>query len=159
QGANATMRHVLSFLSLFTLGTRAIKLRQARSTDIRDMANWFGVESAYRTLYDELSKLFKRYSVDHRHLTLIADAATHRGTWENFNFTGVISQSASPLFQMTFASSKRWLHTAVSRGLSDELQSISSAIMVGERPKVGTACVKLAPDAAVLRDVLEHTFE
>ncbi|PWU89895.1 putative DNA-directed rna polymerase I largest subunit [Trypanosoma cruzi] len=159
QGANATMRHVLSFLSLFTLGTRAIKLRQARSTDIRDMANWFGVESAYRTLYDELFKLFKRYSVDHRHLTLIADAATHRGTWENFNFTGVISQSASPLFQMTFASSKRWLHTAVSRGLSDELQSISSAIMVGERPKVGTACVKLAPDAAVLRDVLEHTFK
>ncbi|RNF27472.1 putative DNA-directed rna polymerase I largest subunit [Trypanosoma conorhini] len=159
QGANATMRHVLSFVSLFNLGARAIKLRQARSTDIRDMANWLGVESAYRALYDELSKLFKRYSVDHRHLTLIADAATHRGMWENFNFTGVISQSASPLFQMTFASSRRWLHTAVSRGLSDELQSISSAIMVGERPRVGTACVRVTPDAAVLRDVLEHSFE
>ncbi|ESL08063.1 DNA-directed RNA polymerase I largest subunit [Trypanosoma rangeli SC58] len=159
QGANAKMRHVLSFISLFNLGARAIKVRQARSTDIRDMANWFGVESAYRALYDELSKLFKRYSVDHRHLTLIADAATHRGMWENFNFTGVISQSASPLFQVTFASSRRWLHTAVSRGLSDELQSISSAIMVGERPKVGTACVRVTPDPAVLRDVLEHSFE
>nr|CCC49857.1 putative DNA-directed rna polymerase I largest subunit [Trypanosoma vivax Y486] len=158
QGANATMRNVLSYVSLFTVRSKAIKVREACSTDIREMANTLGVESAYNALYDELSKLFRRYSVDSRHLSLIADTATHRGKWENFNFTGVISQSASPLFQMTFASSKRWLHLAVSRGLSDELQSISSAIIVGERPRVGTACAKLALDSSVLRDVLERNF-
>lgn len=160
QGASATLREVSAFISLFTVGRggRAIKTRKARSTDIHDACRSLGIESGYRCLYDELDKLFRRYAVDYHHLTLIADAATHRGRWENFNFTGVISQSASPLFQMTFASSKRFLHTALTRGIGDELTSISAAIMVGERPKVGTACVKVAQDPRVLRDVVERTF-
>ncbi|KAG5482062.1 hypothetical protein LSCM1_05778 [Leishmania martiniquensis] len=155
QGSSATIRSVTAFLALFTVRARAIKVRKARSTDIRDMCNSFGVESGYKALFDELEKLFKRYSVDYHHLTLIADAATHRGVWENFNFTGVISHSASPLFQMTFASSKRFLHTALTRGVGDELHSISSAIMVGERPRVGTALVRVGQDPQILRDVME----
>ncbi|AAZ13273.1 DNA-directed RNA polymerase I largest subunit [Trypanosoma brucei brucei TREU927] len=158
QGPGSTMRNVMSFLSLFTVGIKSIKLHQACSTDIRDMGTYFGIESGYAALYDELNKLFNRYNVDPRHLSLIADTSTHRGRWENFNFTGVISTSASPLFQMTFASSKRWLHRAVSRGMSDDLESFSSAIMVGERPRVGTASVRLSTDTAILRDVLERNF-
>ncbi|AYU77719.1 DNA-directed rna polymerase I largest subunit, putative [Leishmania donovani] len=158
QGSSATIRSVTAFLALFTVRARAIKVQKARSTDIRDMCTSFGVESGYKALFDELEKLFKRYSVDYHHLTLIADAATHRGVWENYNFTGVISHSASPLFQMTFASSKRFLHTALTRGVGDELNSISSAIMVGERPRVGTALVKVGQDPQILRDVIEKNF-
>ncbi|KPA78034.1 putative DNA-directed rna polymerase I largest subunit [Leptomonas pyrrhocoris] len=158
QGRAATIRNVTAFLALFTVRARAIKVRKARSTDIRDMCTSFGVESGYRALFDELEKLFKRYAVDYHHLTLIADAATHRGVWENFNFTGVIAHSASPLFQMTFASSKRFLHTALTRGVGDELSSISSAIMVGARPRVGTACVKVGQDPQMLRDVIEKNL-
>lgn len=158
QGRTATIRSVTAFLALFTVRARAIKVRKARSTDIGDMCTSFGVESGYKSLFDELDKLFKRYSVDYHHLTLIADAATHRGVWENFNFTGVISHSASPLFQMTFASSKRFLHTALTRGVGDELSSISSAIMVGARPRVGTACVKVGQDPQMLRDVIEKNL-
>jgi DNA-directed RNA polymerase I subunit RPA1 len=158
QGRTATIRNVTAFLALFTVRARAIKVRKARSTDIRDMCTSFGVESGYKSLFDELDKLFKRYSVDYHHLTLIADAATHRGVWENFNFTGVISHSASPLFQMTFASSKRFLHTALTRGVGDKLNSISSAIMVGARPRVGTACVKVGQDPQILRDVIEKSL-
>ncbi|KAG5482586.1 hypothetical protein CUR178_05729 [Leishmania enriettii] len=158
QGSSATIRSVTAFLALFTVRARAIKLRKARSTDIRDMCNSFGVESGYKALFDELEKLFKRYAVDYHHLTLIADAATHRGVWENYNFTGVISHSASPLFQMTFASSKRFLHTALTRGVGDELNSISSAIMVGERPRVGTAMVSVGQDPQILRDVIEKNI-
>jgi len=137
-------------------GTGAIAVAKARSTDIRDMCTAMGIESGYKSLLDELDKLFRRYAVDYHHLTLIADAATHRGTWENYNFTGVISRSASPLFQMTFASSKRFLHTAVTRGLGDELKSFSSAIMVGERPRVGTACANIEMDNSILRGVFER---
>nr|CCC92265.1 putative DNA-directed rna polymerase I largest subunit [Trypanosoma congolense IL3000] len=159
QGESATMRNVMSFLSLFTVGRKSIQLDRAFSTDVRDMGNYFGIESAYKALYQELQKLFRRYSVDRRHLMLISDAATHRGRWENYNFTGVVSQSASPLFQMTFASSARWLHMAVSRGMPDDLQSLSSAIMVGERPRVGTAFVRVIANNEVLRDVLERDFD
>lgn len=133
-----------------------IQLHKARSTNVHHMIERLGVESGYRALLDELTKLFKRYAVDYHHLTLIADAATHRGGWENFNFTGIISHSASPLFQMTVASSKKFLHTAVTQGVGDQLNSLSASIMVGEKPKVGTACVQLSPNPVILPDILER---
>ncbi|CUG93267.1 DNA-directed rna polymerase I largest subunit, putative [Bodo saltans] len=157
QGRGATVKAACSIVQMFSLDAPAIKLRKARSTDINDMAASCGIESAYRSLLEELIKLFKRYAVDPRHMSLVADTATHRGIWENFNFTGVIARSASPLFQMTFASAKRFLHTAVTRGIGDGLDSISSAIMVGERPKVGTATVKWANERSLLQDVFERT--
>ena len=128
------------------------------STDIHDMCRTFGVETGYRALMEELSKLFKRYAVDSRHMSLIADAATHKGVWESYNFTGIIARSSSPLFQMTFASSKKFLHQAVTRGVPDSLASISSAILVGEKPRVGTATASVAPDDRVVKGLLERAF-
>lgn len=157
QGRGATVKAASTMVAMFALDAPAIKLQKARSTDINDMAASGGIESAYQSLLEELIKLFKRYAVDPRHMSLVADAATHRGIWENFNFTGVIARSASPLFQMTFASAKRFLHTAVTRGIGDGLDSISSAIMVGEKPKVGTATVKWANERTLLQDVFERT--
>lgn len=157
QGPNATLDNVLGFLSTFTVGTTgAIKIHRARSTDIHHMVHTLGVESGYQSLLDELTKLFKRYAVDYHHLTLIADAATHRGKWENYNFTGIIAHSTSPLFQMTFASSKRFLHTAVTRGVGDDLKSFSASILTGEKPRVGTACVKVRQNPAILQDIVER---
>eukprot|EP00796_Vickermania_ingenoplastis_P007602 gene7602-5363_t len=160
QGPNATLDNVLTFLSILTVGltSGAIQVAKARSTNIHHMVQTLGVESGYRALLDELTKLFKRYAVDYHHLTLIADAATNRGRWESFNFTGIISHSASPLFQMTFASSKRFLHTAVTRGVGDDLRSFSAAIMTGQRPRVGTACTKVLQNPAMLQDIMERQF-
>uniref|UniRef100_A0A0A9WT51 DNA-directed RNA polymerase n=1 Tax=Lygus hesperus TaxID=30085 RepID=A0A0A9WT51_LYGHE len=133
-GVNATLRNVLSFLSLFTVRTCTLQLDKAHSTDMNDMNSSLGIESGFRALFDELNKLFRRYSVDYHHISLIADAAMHRGRWESFNFNGVIAHSTSPLFQMTFASSKKFLHSAVTRGIDDDLHSLSAAIMVGQKP-------------------------
>ena len=157
RGPNATLSRAMNLVSMFSVfATPAIQLERAVSTDIRDLANTFGVENGYQGLVDELNKLFKRYAVDHRHLSLIADASMHRGIWENYNFTGVISRSSSPLFQMTFASAKRFLHSAVTRGVSDDLRSVSSCIMVGEKPRVGTANVHLYSLPSVVGDIVER---
>lgn len=181
QGRQATLTKVIEFLSVLSVaydgshtdghppngspprrrsggGGGGIQLHKARSTNIHHMIERLGVESGYRALLDELTKLFKRYAVDYHHLTLIADAATHRGSWENFNFTGIISHSASPLFQMTVASSKKFLHTAITQGVGDHLNSLSASLMVGEKPKVGTACVQLSPNPVMLPDILERQF-
>lgn len=175
QGSQATLDKVLGFLSLLLVDTEeakggmvdasaspsarcGIQLHKARSTNIHHMIQMLGVEAGYKTLLDELTSLFKRYAVDYHHLTLIADAATHRGYWENFNFNGIVSHSASPLFQMTVASSKKFLHTAVTHGVGDHLNSFSASIMVGEKPKVGTACVKVLPNPVMLPDILERQF-
>jgi len=180
QGRHATLTRVLEFLSILSVDHetahassatsktsseddrhrrregQGIQLLKARSTNIHHMIDRLGVESGFKSLLDELTKLFKRYAVDYHHLTLIADAATHRGSWENFNFTGIVSHSASPLFQMTVASSKKFLHSAVTQGVGDHLNSLSASLMVGEKPKVGTAGVKLSPNPVMLPDILER---
>ena len=161
EGKGATLKNILLLVSLFSTnhgeGT-SVRTDKIMSTDIHDMCRTFGVETGYRALMEELSKLFKRYAVDSRHMSLIADAATHKGVWESYNFTGIIARSSSPLFQMTFASSKKFLHQAVTRGVPDSLASISSAILVGEKPRVGTATASVAPDDRVVKGLLERAF-
>lgn len=162
QGPSANIDNVGTFLSILNVGNdqSGILLDEMRSTNIHHMVQSYGVESGYLCLLEELTKLFKRYAVDYHHLTLISDAATNRGKWENFNFTGIISHSTSPLFQMSFASSKRFLHTAVTKGVGDELRSLSASIIAGERPHVGTAYVKLIHEDphTLVSDVIERTF-
>eukprot|EP00388_Colpodella_angusta_P011479 GDKJ01029362.1.p1 GENE.GDKJ01029362.1~~GDKJ01029362.1.p1 ORF type:complete len:562 (-),score=82.49 GDKJ01029362.1:163-1809(-) len=161
EGKGASLRNILLLISLFTTshgeGT-SIRSDKMMSTDIHDMCVTFGVETGYRALMEELSKLFKRYSVDSRHLSLIADSATHKGVWESFNFTGIIARSSSPLFQMTFASSKKFLHQAVTRGIPDSLASISSAVLIGEKPRVGTATANVMPDDRVVKSLIDRAF-
>ena len=154
QGKGVTLRSVFAILGPYADECPSMKLMKAVSTDVHDVASALGIEGAYGALLSELAKVFSQYSVDHHHLSLIADAATHRGRWEAYNFNGVIARSSSPLFQMTFASSKRFLHTALTRGVSDNLTSLSSAIMVGQLPPVGTATVdvRVAPLAATVAE-------
>jgi DNA-directed RNA polymerase I subunit RPA1 len=134
---------VIRGVAPFTAEYPGLCLNKVTSTDFRDVLETFGVEAAYRGLIEELAVLFKAYSVDGRHLTLMADAAMQHGGWRAFNFNGVVARSGSPLFQMTFASSTRFLKTAISRGVPDLLDSVSAAVMMGERPKVGTATVHI----------------
>ena len=155
-GAGANLRNVLKLIAIFDeeMTPHCIRVDRATSTDIRDIEAVLGIEAANAALKKEFVNLFSKYDVDPRHLSLAADAATRSGRWVAFNFTGIIKESSSPLFQMTFASSRRFLHTAITRGVPDNLKSLSAAIMVGEAPAVGTATVK----AEVLPSVLFRPF-
>jgi DNA-directed RNA polymerase I subunit RPA1 len=150
QGNGAKLKTALSVVAPYADRYPGLSVRSIESTDVRDIAETFGIEAAYKFLSKELQKLFKRHSVDARHCSLIADTATYRGIWHAFNFNGMIAHSSSPLFQMTFASSRKFLERAISRGVPDDLNSFSAAIMVGEKPKVGTGTVGLSVDASVV---------
>jgi DNA-directed RNA polymerase I subunit RPA1 len=151
QGEGAKLRTALRVVAPFAERCPGINVKGVTSTDVRDIAETFGIEAAYDFLSKELVKLFKRHAVDARHCSLIADMATFRGIWHAFNFNGMIAHSSSPLFQMTFASSRKFLERAISRGVPDDLNSFSAAIMVGERPHVGTGTVGLSVDADVIQ--------
>jgi DNA-directed RNA polymerase I subunit RPA1 len=156
QGPGTSLKNVMSLLLPFTAECPGIQVYRATSTNYHDVANSLGIEAAYVALSKELGKLFSRYSVDEHHMSLMADNATRRGRWESYNFTGLIAHDPSPIFQMTFGSSSRFLHTAISRGIPDTLTSLSSAIVVGEKPRVGTACVDVQLHPAVLGEVVER---
>lgn len=81
-------------------------------------------------------------TVDPRHLLLIADYMTFDGTFQPMSRRGMES-SASPLQQMSFESSVRFLRDATISGRCENLNSPSSRLMVGQPCKSGTGSFTL----------------
>lgn len=109
------------------------------SNDIHAIARTYGIEAANKVIVREVTNVFNVYgiTVDHRHLSLIADYMTFDGTFKPLSRKGMES-SSSPLQQMSFESSLQFLRNATGFGNIDNLNSPSSRLMVGLPVKSGT---------------------
>lgn len=119
------------------------------TNDIHAMLECYGIEAARALLVREIAAVFDAYgiSLDHRHLSLIADHLTSDGTYRGFNRTGMEQSSAgSPLLQMSFETVMRFLKTAAIYGESDPLKSPSSRLVLGVPTNVGTGSFSIMQD-------------
>eukprot|EP01054_Gregarina_sp_Poly1_P008823 Gregarina_sp_Poly_1__8822@NODE_52_length_17545_cov_128_515219_g44_i0_p1_GENE_NODE_52_length_17545_cov_128_515219_g44_i0NODE_52_length_17545_cov_128_515219_g44_i0_p1_ORF_typecomplete_len2250_score361_72RNA_pol_Rpb1_5/PF04998_17/1_1e88RNA_pol_Rpb1_2/PF00623_20/5e58RNA_pol_Rpb1_2/PF00623_20/2_4e03RNA_pol_Rpb1_1/PF04997_12/1e42RNA_pol_Rpb1_3/PF04983_18/1e36RNA_pol_Rpb1_4/PF05000_17/1_7e18_NODE_52_length_17545_cov_128_515219_g44_i0540312152 len=109
------------------------------SNDIRAMFKFYGVECGRACVINELAGVFAVYgiTVDFRHLSLIADAMTHSGEFRAFSRLGM-SYHPSPLLQMSFETSIKFLTEGVEREAIDNLRCPAGAITVGRNTSVGT---------------------
>lgn len=148
KGEGSQLRAIANVVAPFSVYSPGLAVGKMTSSDFRDVLHFYGVEAAYQALFTELKELFKQYAVDSRHLSLVCDTATHHGSWKAFRFSGVAAMSASPLYQMTVAASSKFLRSAVSRGITDALGTVSASIMMGDRPKVGTGVAHVSRSTA-----------
>lgn len=81
-------------------------------------------------------------NVNTRHLSLIADYMTYDGKYKPLNRVGM-NGCPSPIQQMSFESTLQYLKLSTVRGLKDNLISPSSALVVGQQPRIGSGLVKL----------------
>lgn len=121
-----------------------LDLRRLYSNDIHAMANTYGIEAALRVIEKEIKDVFAVYGieVDPRHLSLVADYMCFEGVYKPLNRLGMQSNS-SPLQQMTFETSYKFLKQAIMMGAHDELRSPSACIVVGKVVKGGTGLFDL----------------
>uniref|UniRef100_A0A670J6Q3 DNA-directed RNA polymerase subunit n=1 Tax=Podarcis muralis TaxID=64176 RepID=A0A670J6Q3_PODMU len=112
--------------------------------DIHAMANTYGIEAALKVLEKEIKDVFAAYGivVDPRHLSLVSDYMCFEGVYKPLNRFGIQSNS-SPLQQMTFETSYKFLKEATMQGSHDELQSPSACLVVGKVVKGGTGLFDL----------------
>ncbi|KAF7239017.1 DNA-directed RNA polymerase I subunit RPA1, partial [Varanus komodoensis] len=112
--------------------------------DIHAMASTYGIEAALRVLQKEIKDVFSAYgiAVDPRHLSLVSDYMCFEGIYKPMNRYGMQSNS-SPLQQMTFETSFKFLKEAAMLGSYDELQSPSACLVVGKVVKGGTGLFDL----------------
>lgn len=112
--------------------------------NIHDMAKYYGIESAAKTIVREMTNVFKVYGieVDKRHLSLIADYMTFDGSYKPFNRVG-IENNPSPLQQMTFETAMGFLRSATLGGKTDSLTSPSACVVLGKPTKGGTGAFGL----------------
>ncbi|XP_065517462.1 DNA-directed RNA polymerase I subunit RPA1 [Lathamus discolor] len=121
-----------------------LDLNRLYSNDIHAMAKNYGIESALRVIIKEIKDVFAVYgiAVDPRHLSLVADYMCFEGFYKPLNRYGIQSNS-SPLQQMTFETSYKFLKEATMMGAYDELRSPSACLVVGKVVKGGTGLFDL----------------
>ncbi|NXH11506.1 RPA1 polymerase, partial [Bucco capensis] len=121
-----------------------LDLSRLYSNDIHAMAKTYGIESALRVIIKEIKDVFAVYgiAVDPRHLALVADYMCFEGFYKPLNRLGIQS-SSSPLQQMTFETSYKFLKEAAMMGALDELRSPSACLVVGKVVRGGTGLFDL----------------
>ncbi|XP_054850998.1 DNA-directed RNA polymerase I subunit RPA1 [Eublepharis macularius] len=124
--------------------TDILDLKKLYCNDIHAMANTYGIEAALKVLEKEIKDVFAVYgiAVDPRHLSLVSDYMCFEGVYKPLNRFGMQS-SSSPLQQMTFETSYKFLKEAAMLGSHDELQSPSACLVVGKVVKGGTGLFDL----------------
>ncbi|KAA1473475.1 beta and beta-prime subunits of DNA dependent RNA-polymerase [Dentipellis sp. KUC8613] len=110
-----------------------------RSNDIYAILCTYGVEMARAAIVQEVSGVFKVYSidVDIRHLELIADYMTFEGGYKPFNRKG-IGMHPSPLLKASFETTAAFLSEATLYGDFDDLRTPSSNLVLGRPSLSGT---------------------
>ncbi|XP_068181664.1 DNA-directed RNA polymerase I subunit RPA1 [Antennarius striatus] len=114
------------------------------SNEVHAMANTYGIEVALKVIEKEIKDVFAVYGiqVDPRHLSLVADYMCFEGTYKPLN-RHTIQSNPSPLQQMTFETSYKFLKQATMLGSHDQLVSPSACLVVGKVVKGGTGLFDL----------------
>uniref|UniRef100_A0A8C9S8L2 DNA-directed RNA polymerase subunit n=1 Tax=Scleropages formosus TaxID=113540 RepID=A0A8C9S8L2_SCLFO len=121
-----------------------LDLNRLYSNEVHAMANMYGIEVALRVIEKEIKDVFAVYGieVDPRHLSLVADYMCFEGVYKPLNRFAIESNS-SPLQQMTFETSYKFLKDATMMGSHDKLCSPSACLVVGKVVKGGTGLFDL----------------
>jgi DNA-directed RNA polymerase I subunit RPA1 len=114
------------------------------SNDIWEIKCAYGVEAARNNIVQQIKAVFKPYgiSVDHRHLTLIADYMTFEGGYKPMN-RGGMADISSPFLQMSFETTANFMTEAALYGRKEPLMSPSASIVVGRPIRHGTGAFDL----------------
>uniref|UniRef100_A0A3P9I565 DNA-directed RNA polymerase subunit n=1 Tax=Oryzias latipes TaxID=8090 RepID=A0A3P9I565_ORYLA len=121
-----------------------LDLNRLYSNEVHAMANTYGIEVALKVIEKEIKDVFAVYGieVDPRHLSLVADYMCFEGVYKPLNRHAIRSNS-SPLQQMTFETSYKFLKQATMLGSHDQLESPSACLVVGKVVKGGTGLFEL----------------
>ncbi|KAM3613299.1 uncharacterized protein V6R79_023616 [Siganus canaliculatus] len=121
-----------------------LDINRLYSNEVHTMASTYGIEVALKVIEKEIKDVFAVYGieVDPRHLSLVADYMCFEGTYKPLNRHGIGSNS-SPLQQMTFETSFKFLKQATMLGSHDQLVSPSACLVVGKVVKGGTGLFEL----------------
>uniref|UniRef100_A0A669B007 DNA-directed RNA polymerase subunit n=1 Tax=Oreochromis niloticus TaxID=8128 RepID=A0A669B007_ORENI len=121
-----------------------LDINRLYSNEVHAMAKTYGIEVALKVIEKEIKNVFAVYGieVDPRHLSVVADYMCYEGVYKPLNRHAIRSNS-SPLQQMTFETSYKFLKQATMLGSHDQLVSPSACLVVGKVVRGGTGLFEL----------------
>jgi len=118
--------------------------------NIHEIYRNLGVEAARESIIDETMHTLEEQGLDDvniRHLMLVADIMTNRGTIESIGRHGISGNKESVLARAAFEVTVNHLLDAAIHGEVDELNGVTENVIVGKPIKLGTGDVDLRMSA------------
>jgi DNA-directed RNA polymerase II subunit RPB1 len=132
------------------------------SNDVNEVYETLGLEAARQVLFNELNETLKEVTVNYRHLALLVDTITNRGTLLSINRHGINRSDIGPFAKCSFEQTIDVLTKAGTFGEYDKINGVSANIMVGQIPPCGTGDTEILIDhnkLKMLKDVDENNIE
>jgi len=132
------------------LGIEGVDASRTTCNNIHEIYRELGVEAAREALINETMNTLEEQGLDDvnvRHLMLVADIMTNRGTIESIGRHGISGNKESVLARAAFEVTVNHLLDAAIHGEVDDLDGVTENVIVGKPIKLGTGDVDLRMSA------------
>merc|ERR1719187_2869227 len=153
---NGEFKRIAEWL-LETDGTALMKVLAERdvdpirtcSNDICEIFSCLGIEAARKSVEKEMDMVFSFYGlyVNYRHLALLCDVMTAKGHLMAITRHGINRQDTGALMRCSFEETVDVLMEASAHAEVDPMRGVSENIIMGQLPRMGTACFDLLLDS------------
>jgi DNA-directed RNA polymerase II subunit RPB1 len=126
------------------------------TNDPREINAVLGIEAARNSLHFEIMDVIRESSVNFRHLSLLIDTMTHRGTLMPIDRHGINRGDVGPLAKSSFEETTDMLINASVFSDYDRVNGVSSTIMLGQLPPCGTGDCEILLDEDAYMGMLKN---
>lgn len=136
-----------------------VDFKRTYSNSCVEVFNVLGIEAARAAIMKELRGVieFDGSYVNYRHLALLCDLMTHRGSLMAITRHGINRADTGALMRCSFEETVEILMEAAAVGEKDDCHGIAENVMFGQMAPMGTGAFEVALDIDMLKDaILDH---
>ena len=125
-----------------------LDLQKTFSNDIHEVNHILGIEAARGLLKDEINNVlkFSGIYINDKHLNLLVDLITIKGTLVSIDRHGVRISDSGPLAKCSFEESDEHFIKSSIFNLNDQMKSLTSNLIMGQVGKFGTGICEVEFD-------------
>ncbi|KAJ4297019.1 DNA-directed RNA polymerase II core subunit rpo21 [Collariella sp. IMI 366227] len=138
------------------LTIEGVDTKRTSTNDLYQIVDVFGIEAARAALMQELTQVlaFDGSYVNHRHLALLVDVMTYRGSIAAVTRHGINRADTGALMRCSFEETVEILLEAAAVGELDDCRGISENVMLGQMAPMGTGHFDVLLDPKMLETVI-----
>ncbi|KAJ7836355.1 DNA-directed RNA polymerase II, subunit 1 [Mycena olivaceomarginata] len=136
-----------------------VDFKRTYSNNCVEVFNVLGIEAARAAILKELRNVieFDGSYVNYRHLALLCDLMTHRGTLMAITRHGINRADTGALMRCSFEETVEILMEAAAVGEKDDCHGVAENVMFGQMAPMGTGAFEVALDIDMLKDaIVDH---
>ena len=135
---------------------QGVDFKRTYSNSCVEIFNVLGIEAARVAIMKELRGVieFDGSYVNYRHLALLCDLMTHRGTLMAITRHGINRADTGALMRSSFEETVEILMEAAAVGERDDCHGIAENVIFGQMAPMGTGAFDVALDIDMLKDVI-----